>query len=93
MEKAASNIGPAKWLAEAAKCEHHTDHGKPAPGLLTLQAVVKQTVGLQVAENDRLSVWMANAEEHLMKGNPAVARAIYAHLLSQLVKLDMEDVD
>ncbi|EJD45680.1 hypothetical protein AURDEDRAFT_114005 [Auricularia subglabra TFB-10046 SS5] len=63
-----------QWLKEAERCE--TD-GSPR----TCEAIVKATVALELDEEDRLDVWMADVESTEQRGLTGTARAILAYAL------------
>lgn len=63
-----------QWLAEAEKCETEGY-------VVTCQAIVRATVGLDVAEGDERRTWMDDAERFEAARALETARAIYAHLL------------
>eukprot|EP00899_Mesostigma_viride_P008244 jgi/Mesvir1/17420/Mv08704-RA.1 len=63
------------WLKEAEAAEK-------SGSVVTCQAIVRCTVGLNVEPEDRKRTWMADAEECLKRGSVETARAIYAHALS-----------
>jgi len=69
-----------QWLEEASKCERD---GSPA----VCQAIVHETVGDGVDEQDRLEMWKQDAKTWLdEKGATHTARAIYAHMLKKFPK-------
>ncbi|OQR95081.1 pre-mRNA-processing factor [Achlya hypogyna] len=63
------------WLQEAEACERA---GAP----LTCAALVRQTLGLGVEEEDRKRTWMDDAETFTGRQALATAKAIYAHALA-----------
>lgn len=60
-----------QWLAEAEKCEKEGY-------VVTCQAIVTATIGLDVAEGDERKTWMDDAERFLAAGAVEIARTIYA---------------
>mmetsp|Transcript_809 Transcript_809/g.1566 ORF Transcript_809/g.1566 Transcript_809/m.1566 type:complete len:972 (-) Transcript_809:183-3098(-) len=62
------------WLKEAEKAEK-------AGSVVTCQALIKETIGIDVEEQDRKPTWLSDAENFLNNGSVATSRAIYAHLL------------
>jgi pre-mRNA-processing factor 6 len=63
-----------QWLQEAEKCEQD---GSP----LTAQAIVKATIGIDVEEEDRKTVWLEDAERAEKGGFYECARAVFLVLL------------
>uniref|UniRef100_A0A0D9Y6D8 PRP1 splicing factor N-terminal domain-containing protein n=1 Tax=Oryza glumipatula TaxID=40148 RepID=A0A0D9Y6D8_9ORYZ len=63
------------WLKEAEAAEH-------AGSVMTCQAIVKNTIGVGVDDEDRRRTWVADAEECKKRGSVETAPAIYAHALS-----------
>uniref|UniRef100_A0A0D3EM16 PRP1 splicing factor N-terminal domain-containing protein n=1 Tax=Oryza barthii TaxID=65489 RepID=A0A0D3EM16_9ORYZ len=63
------------WLKEAEAAEH-------AGSVMTCQAIVKNTIGVGVDDEDRKRTWVADAEECKKRGSVETAPAIYAHALS-----------
>ncbi|KAK7825987.1 protein STABILIZED1 [Quercus suber] len=63
------------WMREAEVAER-------AGSVVTCQAIVKNTIGIGVEEEDRKRTWVADAEECRKRGSIETARAIYAHALS-----------
>jgi pre-mRNA-processing factor 6 len=63
-----------QWLKEAEGCEKLSS-------ILTCQAIVRSTIGLDVEEEDRKKTWMDDAESFISHGSIQTARAIYAHAL------------
>lgn len=64
----------AQWLTEAEQAE-----ASGAP--LTSAAIVKQSIGQGVEEEDRQRTWAEDAKATLFRGSIATARAILAHAL------------
>ncbi|KAI9494764.1 PRP1 splicing factor, N-terminal-domain-containing protein [Zychaea mexicana] len=63
-----------QWLKEAEKCEKNGS-------VLTCQAIVSATIGLNLEDEDRKDTWMEDAEACVAHGSIETARAIYAHAL------------
>ncbi|CAL1406605.1 unnamed protein product [Linum trigynum] len=63
------------WMKEAEAAER-------AGSVTTCQAIVSNTIGIGVEEEDRKRTWVADAEECIKRGSIETARAIYAHALS-----------
>ncbi|CAG8498054.1 301_t:CDS:10 [Ambispora gerdemannii] len=69
-----SVLGRDQWLQEAEKCESEGSIG-------TCQAIVRNTIGMSVEDQDRKATWMEDAESCVSHGSIETARAIYAHAL------------
>ncbi|KAJ1410619.1 Tetratricopeptide-like helical domain superfamily [Sesbania bispinosa] len=65
--------GNTSMVAEAA--EH-------VGSVATCQAIIHNTIGVGVKEEDRKRTWVADAEECKKRGSIETARAIYAHALT-----------
>jgi pre-mRNA-processing factor 6 len=63
-----------QWLREAERCEQE---GSPR----TCEGIVKATIALDVEEEDRLDIWVGDAEAAEEKGFVGTARAILAYAL------------
>ncbi|KZV84508.1 hypothetical protein EXIGLDRAFT_624143 [Exidia glandulosa HHB12029] len=63
-----------QWLKEAERCE--TD-GSPR----TCEAIVKATIALELDDEDRFDVWLADVEGAEQRGLTGTARAILAYAL------------
>ncbi|KAL2457939.1 Protein STABILIZED1 [Forsythia ovata] len=63
------------WMKEAEAAER-------AGSVATCQAIIHNTVGVGVEEEDRKRTWVADAEECKKRGSIETARAIYAHALT-----------
>ncbi|KAL9457717.1 hypothetical protein AB3S75_006712 [Citrus x aurantiifolia] len=63
------------WMKEAEVAER-------AGSVITCQAIIKNTIGIGVEEEDRKRTWVADAEECKKRGSIETARAIYAHALT-----------
>jgi pre-mRNA-processing factor 6 len=61
-----------EWITEARKCEK-------AGSVITCQAIIMETIGLNIEDEDRKSTWCEDAENALADGAIQTARAIYAH--------------
>ncbi|KAJ3198693.1 hypothetical protein HDU82_001110 [Entophlyctis luteolus] len=70
-----STIDREAWLKEAEACEGEGF-------VVTAQAIVKATIGMDVDDDDRLTTWLEDAESSVSRGCVATARAIFAHTLS-----------
>ncbi|EFA84027.1 TPR repeat-containing protein [Heterostelium album PN500] len=64
-----------KWIGEAEKSEKV---GYP----ITCQAIIFESIGMGVEEEDRKRVWCADAEELIQRGSIKTASAVYAYLLT-----------
>ncbi|OIW15538.1 hypothetical protein TanjilG_16144 [Lupinus angustifolius] len=63
------------WMKEAEAAER-------AGSVVTCQAIIHNTIGIGVEEEDRKRTWVADAEECKKRGSIETARAIYAHALT-----------
>ncbi|ERN19157.1 hypothetical protein AMTRI_Chr10g232660 [Amborella trichopoda] len=63
------------WMKEAEAAER-------AGSVATCQAIIKNTIGIGVEEEDRKRTWVADAEECKKRGSIETARAIYGHALT-----------
>ncbi|KHN36627.1 Pre-mRNA-processing factor 6 [Glycine soja] len=63
------------WMKEAEAAER-------AGSVVTCQAIIHNTIGVGVEEEDRKRTWVADAEECKKRGSIETARAIYAHALT-----------
>ncbi|CAI9110615.1 OLC1v1010671C1 [Oldenlandia corymbosa var. corymbosa] len=63
------------WMKEAEASER-------AGSVVTCQAIISNTIGIGVEEQDRKRTWVADAEECKKRGSIETARAIYAHAIS-----------
>ncbi len=68
-------IDREQWIKEAEQCEKN---GYKA----TCQAIIKETIGIGVDDEDRKRTWIEDAETRLTHGAIETTRAIYAHALS-----------
>ncbi|KAN0018656.1 hypothetical protein ACTFIU_008585 [Dictyostelium citrinum] len=64
-----------KWIAEAEKSEKNQYY-------VTCQAIIYETIGMGIEDDDRKRIWVIDAEECLSRGSIKTANAIYAHILS-----------
>jgi len=69
-----SVLGREQWLQEAEKCEQKESIG-------TCQAIVRNTIGMGLEEQDKKAVWTEDAESCVAHKSIETARAIYAHAL------------
>ncbi|GAA5937627.1 U4/U6-U5 snRNP complex subunit PRP6 [Sporobolomyces koalae] len=74
LKKNGAELSRDQWLAEAEKAEGQGSQ-------VTAQAIVKATIHLGLEEEDRLDVWMDDAQTMVQKDKIATARAIYAYTL------------
>ncbi|KAG4108716.1 PRP1 splicing factor, N-terminal-domain-containing protein [Neocallimastix lanati (nom. inval.)] len=65
-----------QWLKEAEKCEQE-EH------VSTCQAIIRNTIGLGLEEEDKKATWMEDAESCIAHGTYETARAIYAYALKE----------
>ncbi|GKU90928.1 hypothetical protein SLEP1_g4869 [Rubroshorea leprosula] len=63
------------WMKEAEAAER-------AGSVATCQAIIRNTIGIGVEDEDRKRTWVADAEECKKRGSIETARAIYAHALT-----------
>ncbi|KAG9445376.1 hypothetical protein H6P81_016716 [Aristolochia fimbriata] len=66
------------WMKEAEASER-------AGSVATCQAIIENTIGIGVEEEDQKRTWVADAEECKKRGSIETARAIYAHALKVFV--------
>uniref|UniRef100_A0A0E0JGQ7 PRP1 splicing factor N-terminal domain-containing protein n=1 Tax=Oryza punctata TaxID=4537 RepID=A0A0E0JGQ7_ORYPU len=78
LQREGLGIDREAWLKEAEAAER-------ARSMMTCQAIVKNTIGIGVDDEDRKRTWVADAEECKKRGSIETARAIYAHALSVFV--------
>eukprot|EP01132_Coremiostelium_polycephalum_P009987 gene9987-12241_t len=64
-----------KWIKEAEKSEK-SDY------ILTCQAIIFETIGMGVEQDERKRIWCLDAEECITRGSIKTASAIYAHTLT-----------
>ena len=77
LTKAGALLNREQWLKEAEQVE---SEGSPR----TSAAIVKATIAMDVEEEDRQSVWVADAQSCLERGHVATARSILAFTLSHV---------
>ncbi|VFQ86151.1 unnamed protein product [Cuscuta campestris] len=75
LQREGLEIDRESWMKEAEGCER-------AGSVLTCQAIITNTVGLGVEEEDRKRTWVADAEECKKRGSIETARQIYSHALT-----------
>ncbi|PPQ73755.1 hypothetical protein CVT24_006946, partial [Panaeolus cyanescens] len=63
-----------QWLKEAEKCE---EEGSPR----TCEAIIKGTINMDVEEEDRLDIWLSDAEALEARGRVHTARSILSYAL------------
>ncbi len=68
-------IDREQWIKEAQNAEKSGFVG-------TCQAIVRETIGIGVEEEDRKATWIEDAESCLAQGSVQTARAIYAHAIT-----------
>ncbi|KAI9183452.1 U4/U6 x U5 tri-snRNP complex subunit Prp1 [Blastocladiella emersonii ATCC 22665] len=66
-----------KWLDEAVACEE-------AEAVHTCRAIISNTIGLELEQEDWKSTWVADAESCIAKKHIECARAIYKHAVAHL---------
>ncbi|GAB2233747.1 hypothetical protein Droror1_Dr00002976 [Drosera rotundifolia] len=75
LQREGLEIDREAWMKEAEAAER-------AGSVVTCQAIVNNTIGIGVEEEDRKRTWVADAEECKKRGSIETARAIYAHALT-----------
>lgn len=70
LQKNGFKIKREEWLNDAILSEKSSNP-------LTCAAIIKETLGFSLEEEDRMRVWLEEAESCQSKGNPTTARAIY----------------
>jgi pre-mRNA-processing factor 6 len=75
LTKAGAILNREQWLKEAEQVE---SEGSPR----TSAAIVKATIGMDVEEEDRQAVWVADAQSCIERGHIATARSILAYTLA-----------
>ncbi|KAG0458763.1 hypothetical protein HPP92_021891 [Vanilla planifolia] len=75
LQREGVEIDREAWMKEAEAAER-------AESVATCQAIISNTIGIGVEEEDRKRTWVADAEECKKRGSIETARAIYAHALS-----------
>jgi pre-mRNA-processing factor 6 len=61
-----------QWIKEAEQCEKNNQ-------LVTCETIIKETIGIDIDEEDKKSTWCTDAENALSRGSIHVGRAIYTH--------------
>ncbi|GAO49931.1 hypothetical protein SAICODRAFT_97686 [Saitoella complicata NRRL Y-17804] len=74
LQKEGAALEREQWLAEAEKCDSEGD-------VVTAQAIVNQTLGQGLEDEDREAQWMDDATALVSRGRFATARAVYAYAL------------
>eukprot|EP01128_Nolandella_sp_AFSM9_P000177 TRINITY_DN1035_c0_g1_i1.p1 TRINITY_DN1035_c0_g1~~TRINITY_DN1035_c0_g1_i1.p1 ORF type:complete len:911 (-),score=212.39 TRINITY_DN1035_c0_g1_i1:135-2867(-) len=69
------HVDREQWIKEAENCERQKS-------LVTCSAVINETIGLGVEDEDRKATWVEDAETLLQRGSTHTAKAIYAHTTS-----------
>jgi len=64
-----------KWIAEAEKSEKNNY-------IITCQAIILETIGMGIDDDERKRIWSIDAEECISRGSIKTASAIYSHTLS-----------
>ncbi|KAL5974512.1 Protein STABILIZED1 [Asimina triloba] len=75
LQREGLDIDREVWMKEAEAAER-------AGSIVTCQAIIRNTIGIGVEEEDRKRTWVADAEECKKRGSIETARAIYAHGLT-----------
>ncbi|XP_042501431.1 protein STABILIZED1 [Macadamia integrifolia] len=75
LQREGLEIDREAWMKEAEAAER-------AGSVATCQAIIRNTIGIGVEEEDRKRTWVADAEECKKRGSIETARAIYAHALT-----------
>lgn len=75
LQREGLEIDREAWMKEAEAAER-------AGSVATCQAIIHNTIGIGVEEEDRKRTWVADAEECKKRGSIETARAIYAHALT-----------
>jgi pre-mRNA-processing factor 6 len=75
LQREGLEIDREAWMKEAEAAER-------AGSVATCRAIIGNTIGIGVEEEDRKRTWVADAEECKKRGSIETARAIYAHALS-----------
>ncbi|KAF0897948.1 hypothetical protein E2562_001646 [Oryza meyeriana var. granulata] len=78
LQREGLDIDRDAWLKEAEAAER-------GGSVMACQAIVKNTIGIGVDDEDRKCTWVADAEECKKRGSIETAHAIYAHALSVFV--------
>lgn len=75
LQREGVEIDRETWMKEAEAAER-------AGSVATCQAIIRNTIGVGVEEEDRKRTWVADAEECKKRGSIETARAIYGHALT-----------
>ncbi|XP_020256952.1 protein STABILIZED1 [Asparagus officinalis] len=75
LQREGLDIDREAWMKEAEAAER-------AGSVVTCQAIIHNTIGIGVEEEDRKRTWVADAEECKKRGSIETARAIYAYALT-----------
>ncbi|CAH1441291.1 unnamed protein product [Lactuca virosa] len=75
LQREGLEIDREAWMKEAEASER-------AGSVVTCNAIISNTIGIGVEEEDRKTTWVADAEECKKRGSIETARAIYAHALT-----------
>ncbi|KAL8088172.1 protein STABILIZED1 [Apium graveolens] len=75
LQREGLGIDREAWMKEAEAAER-------AGSVVTCNAIISNTIGIGVEEEDRKRTWVADAEECKKRGSIETARAIYAHALT-----------
>jgi len=68
------NLEREQWLVEAETAEKSNSSR-------TAQAIIRETLGLNVEEEDRKRIWMEDADSFVARACPECARAVFAQAL------------
>lgn len=61
-----------QWIKEAEQCETNKQ-------IVTCECIIKETIGLDIDEEDKKSTWCNDAENAVTRGFIHVGRSIYKH--------------
>ncbi|PWA91115.1 hypothetical protein CTI12_AA093040 [Artemisia annua] len=75
LQREGVEIDREAWMKEAEAAER-------AGSVATCNAIISNTIGIGVEEEDRKATWVADAEECKKRGSIETARAIYSHALA-----------
>lgn len=75
LQREGLEIDREAWMKEAEAAER-------AGSVVTCRAIISNTIGIGVEEEDRKRTWVADADECKKRGSIETARAIYAHALT-----------
>src|SRR5690606_12525804 len=71
-----STLNRDQWIQEAEKAEKDGY-------IATCLAIIRETIGMGVEEEDRKSTWMEDAESCIAHNSIGTSRTIYAHALKE----------